>query len=84
MNSAGVLDDAEKEMSKLKDEFTSAEHYLLALSGSSFPAARLLKDFGITPRQTHAGSSAGAGLAAGERIKSRKENIRRWKNMGVT
>ena len=27
-----VLDSAEKEMSKLKDEFTSAEHYLLALS----------------------------------------------------
>src|SRR5436309_3306916 len=28
-----VLDSAEKEMSKLKDEYTSAEHYLLALSG---------------------------------------------------
>src|ERR1700726_769181 len=27
-----VLDGAEKEMTKLKDEFTSAEHYLLALS----------------------------------------------------
>src|SRR5437867_472074 len=30
-----VLDGAEKEMSKLKDEFTSAEHYLLALSAVS-------------------------------------------------
>ena len=30
-----VLDSAEKEMSKLKDEFTSAEHYLLALAGSN-------------------------------------------------
>jgi ATP-dependent Clp protease ATP-binding subunit ClpB len=28
-----VLDAAEKEMAKLKDEYTSAEHYLLALSG---------------------------------------------------
>src|SRR6266446_466044 len=27
-----VLDGAEKEMAKLKDEFTSAEHYLLALT----------------------------------------------------
>src|SRR5438034_9418114 len=27
-----VLDAAEKEMLKLKDEYTSAEHYLLALS----------------------------------------------------
>src|SRR5262249_30002560 len=46
-----VLDNAEKEMSKLKDEFTSAEHYLLALAGvpqSGIPAAKLLKDLGVT------------------------------------
>ena len=46
-----VLDSAEKEMSKLKDEFASAEHYLLALAGappSGVPAAKLLKDIGVT------------------------------------
>src|SRR2546430_1576943 len=46
-----ILDGAEKEMSKLKDEFTSAEHYLLALSAvppSGIPAAKILKDFGVT------------------------------------
>src|SRR6476660_3777642 len=43
-----VLDSAEKEMSKLKDEFTSAEHYLLALAGANVPAARLLRDAGAT------------------------------------
>ena len=46
-----VLDSAEREMSKLKDEFTSAEHYLLALAGvpqSGIPAAKLLKDLGGT------------------------------------
>src|SRR5712671_132982 len=43
-----VLDSAEKEMSKLKDEFTSAEHYLLALAGAKVPAAKLLKDLGGT------------------------------------
>src|SRR6266567_1429534 len=43
-----VLDNAEKEMSKLKDEFASAEHYLLALAGSNVPAAKLLKDIGVT------------------------------------
>jgi ATP-dependent Clp protease ATP-binding subunit ClpB len=43
-----VLDSAEKEMSKLKDEFTSAEHYLLALAGANVPAAKLLKEFGVT------------------------------------
>src|ERR1700693_657774 len=43
-----VLDAAEKEMAKLKDEYTSAEHYLLALTGSSVPAAKMLKNLGVT------------------------------------
>jgi ATP-dependent Clp protease ATP-binding subunit ClpB len=46
-----VLDGAEKEMKKLKDEYTSAEHYLLALSAappSGVPAAKILKDLGVT------------------------------------
>ncbi len=46
-----VLDGAEKEMSKLKDEYTSAEHYLLALSTvpqGGIPAAKILKDLGVT------------------------------------
>ena len=43
-----VLDNTEKEMSKLKDEFASAEHYLLALTGANLPAAKLLKDVGVT------------------------------------
>ena len=34
-----VLDGAEKEMTKLKDEFVSAEHYLLALTNANVPAA---------------------------------------------
>ena len=44
----GTLDAAEKEMAKLKDEFISAEHYLLALPDSSVAAARLLKNAGAT------------------------------------
>ncbi len=43
-----VLDASESEMAKLKDEYTSAEHYLLALVGSNVPAAKMLKDFGVT------------------------------------
>src|SRR5450432_2025237 len=43
-----VLDGAEKEMAKLKDEFVSAEHYLLALTNASVPAVRTLKDLGVT------------------------------------
>src|SRR5215212_4744279 len=43
-----VLDSAEKEMSKLKDEFTSGEHYLLALAGANVAAAHLFANYGVT------------------------------------
>ncbi len=43
-----VLDAAEKEMSGLRDEFTSAEHYLLALTSANVSAAKVLKQVGIT------------------------------------
>ncbi len=43
-----TLDDANREMTALKDEFLSAEHYLLALVGSNDPGARLLKDNQVT------------------------------------
>jgi ATP-dependent Clp protease ATP-binding subunit ClpB len=43
-----TLDAAEGEMAKLKDEYLSAEHFLLALLDSSTPAAKFLKSAGIT------------------------------------
>jgi ATP-dependent Clp protease ATP-binding subunit ClpB len=43
-----TLDSAENEMSKLKDEYVSAEHYLLALASENNPAAKALKDLGAT------------------------------------
>src|SRR5687768_878615 len=43
-----TIDAAEKEMAKLKDEFLSAEHYLLALADSKGAAAKLLQDAGVT------------------------------------
>jgi ATP-dependent Clp protease ATP-binding subunit ClpB len=43
-----TIDAAEKEMAKLKDEFLSAEHYLLALADSKGAAAKFLKDAGAT------------------------------------
>ncbi|MEX1117243.1 MAG: ATP-dependent chaperone ClpB [Terrimicrobiaceae bacterium] len=42
-----TLDAAEKEMTKLKDEFLSAEHFLLAASDSPTPAGRILKGAGL-------------------------------------
>ncbi len=43
-----TLDTAEGEMAKLKDEYLSAEHYLLALLDSKDSAGRLLASLGIT------------------------------------
>ncbi|HEV2097249.1 MAG TPA: Clp protease N-terminal domain-containing protein, partial [Chthoniobacterales bacterium] len=43
-----TIDSAEKEMAKLKDEFLSAEHYLLALTESNGAAGKLLKQSGGT------------------------------------
>ncbi len=43
-----TIDAAEGEMAKLKDEFLSAEHFLLALLDSGTPAAKLLKSMGVT------------------------------------
>ena len=51
-----VLDGAEKEMAKLKDEFVSAEHYLLALTNAKVPAARAVAGAGRNPRQADAGA----------------------------
>ncbi len=43
-----VLNSAESEMERMKDEYLSAEHYLLALTGDAVPAGRFLKNAGIT------------------------------------
>jgi ATP-dependent Clp protease ATP-binding subunit ClpB len=43
-----TIEAAEKEMAKLKDEFLSAEHYLLALADSKGAAGKLLKEAGVT------------------------------------
>ncbi|HEY8900709.1 MAG TPA: ATP-dependent chaperone ClpB [Chthoniobacterales bacterium] len=43
-----TLDAAEAEMGKLKDEYLSAEHYLLALLDTKDDAAQILKKAGIT------------------------------------
>src|SRR3982074_1591769 len=43
-----TIDAAEKEMAKLKDEFLSAENYLLALADGKGAATKLLKEVGAT------------------------------------
>jgi ATP-dependent Clp protease ATP-binding subunit ClpB len=43
-----TIDSAEREMANLKDEFLSAEHFLIALTDGSSAAAKALKDLGVT------------------------------------
>jgi ATP-dependent Clp protease ATP-binding subunit ClpB len=43
-----ALDRAEKEMAGMKDEFVSAEHYLLALAEGKSAVGKLLRDSGVT------------------------------------
>ena len=43
-----VLSSAETEMSKLKDEYVSVEHFLLALVASQSIAGRILRTAGVT------------------------------------
>ena len=43
-----ILRSAEKEMAKLKDEYLSAEHYLLALADSGVTCGKLVKSLGVT------------------------------------
>ncbi|MGI8437520.1 MAG: ATP-dependent chaperone ClpB [Chthoniobacterales bacterium] len=43
-----TIDEGEKEMAKLKDEFLSAEHYLLALTSGKGEAAKALQEMGVT------------------------------------
>src|SRR5947209_17504011 len=43
-----VLDAAEKELAKRKDEYTSAEQYVLALSSATITAGNMIKAHGVT------------------------------------
>src|SRR5688572_6749251 len=43
-----ILRQAEKQMSALKDEYVSVEHYLLALADSGVTAGKMLKEVGAT------------------------------------
>ncbi len=43
-----TLESAEREMTRMKDEFLSGEHFLLALVDGSTAAGRLLKEAGVT------------------------------------
>src|SRR5271154_454069 len=43
-----VVAQAEEEAKRLKDEFTSVEHVLLAMTDDSGPAGKLFREFGVT------------------------------------
>src|SRR3972149_1398670 len=51
-----VIEGAEREMERLKDEYVSTEHLLLAAAdGAGDPAQRILREAGGTPDGLYAG-----------------------------
>src|SRR5580765_1121175 len=45
---SATVEAAEKEMSRMKDEYLSGEHYLLAVSESASPLGQMLRKSGVT------------------------------------
>lgn len=66
-NSSNLFENAMKLASEYKDEFVSTEHLLLAISGDSGEAGRLLKDAGVSKEDL---SSAVEGIRGGSRVTS--------------
>ena len=66
-NSSNLFENAMKLASEYKDEFVSTEHLLLAISGDSGEAGRLLKDAGVSKEDL---SRAVEGIRGGSRVTS--------------
>jgi ATP-dependent Clp protease ATP-binding subunit ClpB len=64
-----LLDTAEREARRLKDEYVSVEHLMLALlgEGTATAAGRVLEDHGVTPESF---LSALTGVRGGQRVTS--------------
>lgn len=80
-----LLDTAEQEAHRLKDEYVSVEHLVLALvdEGSATPAGRLLKQHGVT---TDAFLAALTRVRGNQRVTSAtsKGPTRPWRSTAVT
>jgi ATP-dependent Clp protease ATP-binding subunit ClpC len=75
-----VLELAQGEANRLKDEFISTEHIFLAiLSERNTPSARILQEFGVTRERVMEGINS---LRGGQRVtdRQRKAVTARWKN----
>ena len=61
-----LLAQAEDEAKKLKDEYVSIEHLLLAMTDDGGAAGRILKEFGITREKLAAGAQRDPRQPAGD------------------
>ena len=73
-----LIEAAERETEKFKDEYTSTEHVLLALAQSDFGAAsRVLKDAGLTYDARAGGAQPRCAAASASPTRIPKANTRR-------
>lgn len=80
-----VFDLAEQEASRLKDEFVSTEHLLLAIAdeGDKGAGSRVLRSLGVT-RSRFTGSYPRSVVDSGSPTRTRKINIRPWSATAAT
>ena len=78
---------AEAEAQRLKDDYVSTEHLLLALAGEtgrSAPSARILQQFGATKDAILQALTSVRGIAARDLAESRRAPTSRSRNTGAT
>ena len=78
-----LLGKAEDEAKKLKDDYVSVEHLLLAMTDDSGAAGRLLKEFGVTRDRLTDGPAGGARQPARHHAEPRSDLRSRSRSMAA-
>ena len=79
-----LLAKAEEEAKRLKDEYVSVEHLLLAMTGDAGTAGRLLKEFGVTRDAADDGPARKCAAISASPRRTRRPPTRPWRSTAAT
>ena len=81
-----LFEAAQAEAERLKDDYVSTEHFLLALADDQEqgPAGQVLRRAGVTRDRVYAGAAGGARRPAGDQPRPRRRPTRRWRSTAAT
>ena len=79
-----LLGQAEDEAKKLKDDYVSVEHFLLAMLDDNGPAGKILKEFGVTRARFMTALQAVPRPSARHHRRIPRRPTRPWKSMAGT